>query len=614
MAVYLRGFADLVIDTLSKIIERVSTGKVSIAGAVEAMIKAGVTLATGLLEAFASWLYGWLSRTISTLVMRFGLQMAAGLNASWAKLRYEIQKTLNISAAGIQNAKTKMDIAQGLYDAISGGIDASQDNLTVKLSESWTAAISDAMNAVRGVVGDKYAEELKAQLDKLNAEYRDAAATRVSPAAPLWKSVRSQPPELGAMADSTQVFKALAAWNALSFKLQEVRNLEKEWKTLAASGDTTAFDQADAALKVLVADAQKLNTELYNVMRPQPKGLPMEEFTPLLQQMQAAVEGVNAELRAQGLDKWSAKWTEINAQAQKILDLVKDNAEQVAKITELRDKAHAGLTQAANLEKDAAAAQKFAETMRALTGDVDAIQFEIDTLGKSDLDKQVAKWTLALLELRKAAATTPEMIKALEAEIERLKTKGAERVAATAQDALDQANAAKWGGLAKDLSGSVFTGIADGFARGQKASKVWSNIVADVWQNSMRKAIDSLTGSIEAAFKELFSKGGALSGMAGIANGLIAIGGAIYSNINAKKTTTVDDFSEAINASEAVRGIVAGPTNVAIATMGDALKDAMRISEMLLTQIATNTRPLLGLGGGGGSMANAIYPLTGSTP
>ena len=105
-------------------------------------------------------------------------------------------------------------------------------------------------------------------------------------------------------------------------------------------------------------------------------------------------------------------------------------------------------------------------------------------------------------------------------------------------------------------------------------------------------------------------------GAVGLAGALIGIGGLIISNLQGKTSSTIDDFGDQVTSSEAVRGVVAGPTNVAISRVGNQLKEALRVSEGLLLRIA-NAVESGGGGGGGGSgdtSDNLSVLLSGSTP
>lgn len=142
-------------------------------------------------------------------------------------------------------------------------------------------------------------------------------------------------------------------------------------------------------------------------------------------------------------------------------------------------------------------------------------------------------------------------------------------------------------GLTKGLSTSIFSGIVEGFERGESAAKIWAGIVSDVFRSSMQKVIDGLTNTISEALGSVFGKLGLGIGAADFATGLLGVGSAILVGLRNRQEQTVQDFSQQVNSSEAIRGVVAGPTNVAIAKVGDSLKTALAGTEVLLQQILT---------------------------
>jgi hypothetical protein len=150
--------------------------------------------------------------------------------------------------------------------------------------------------------------------------------------------------------------------------------------------------------------------------------------------------------------------------------------------------------------------------------------------------------------------------------------------------------------LTKGVSTSIFQGIVEGFERGESSAKIWASVVSDIFRNSMQKVIDGLTNTLSTAFGKLFAALKLGTGAADIATGLIGIGSTILVGLRNRQDQTVQDFDQAVTSSEAIRGVVAGPTNVAIAKVGDQLKTALRTTEILLAQIAESVSQ--GKGGG----------------
>ena len=158
-------------------------------------------------------------------------------------------------------------------------------------------------------------------------------------------------------------------------------------------------------------------------------------------------------------------------------------------------------------------------------------------------------------------------------------------------------------GLAKGLYSSVLTGLARGFKDGKMSAQDWAEMVSGLFEENMGKAIDRVSTFMAAkfgkAFEGIIGTEGAGTLIAGMGSGLIALGAGILQGLRGGSTTSVDDFESTINSSEAVRGIVAGPTNVAIARVGDSLKEALTVTELLLERIAIGVERGGGFGGGG---------------
>lgn len=155
-------------------------------------------------------------------------------------------------------------------------------------------------------------------------------------------------------------------------------------------------------------------------------------------------------------------------------------------------------------------------------------------------------------------------------------------------------------------------GVTEGILRGKIAFKDVAEVGANLFRNFMSKAIDDIGRQLGKVLTNVLGSTGAV----GLAGALIGIGGLIISNLQGKTEATIDDFGNQVTSSEAVRGVVAGPTNVAISKVGNQLKDALRVSEGLLLRIA-NAVESGGVGGGGGAgdtSDNLSVLLSGSTP
>ena len=129
----------------------------------------------------------------------------------------------------------------------------------------------------------------------------------------------------------------------------------------------------------------------------------------------------------------------------------------------------------------------------------------------------------------------------------------------------------------------------------------------------MEKAIEHLSTAITNFLGDLFK--GLGGGVGSALMSALAIGGFFLTRGKSKSTYEVEKFAEEVQSSEAVRGVVAGPTNVAISKVGESLKFALATTEVLLTRIAIAVE-----GGttttvtGGTSAPGASFRLSTSTP
>lgn len=239
------------------------------------------------------------------------------------------------------------------------------------------------------------------------------------------------------------------------------------------------------------------------------------------------------------------------------------------------------------------------------------LELRADLVGLSEAEAEVKRFELAIKSVKDELSKEQmgEATKALErlakaAKLLEIKQKNIESIKSLADS------------IATPLADGLLGGIVDAFQRGESLSKSWAKISADIFSDYMQRAIRKISDALSKALTELFKGAGWAAGLGGIASGLIGIGSLIASQLSATKTSTVEDFSEAINSSEALRGVVAGPTNVAISKVGDSLSQALRTTEILLERIATAVETG-GYGSpapaGGSIHSNAALPLTTSS-
>jgi hypothetical protein len=162
---------------------------------------------------------------------------------------------------------------------------------------------------------------------------------------------------------------------------------------------------------------------------------------------------------------------------------------------------------------------------------------------------------------------------------------------------------------------TIVSGFVDAFTRGEKLSKAWATITADIWRQQMTKSLDRIASTIQTKIGNVFAKlfgaesgAGVAGALAGMAGALLTVVGGILANLNSKTQTQIDDFEDSVTDSEAVRGVVAGPTNVAIAKVGDSLKTALQTTEQLLLRIAISLEEGPGTVSPGGGVRRPVNP------
>jgi len=211
-------------------------------------------------------------------------------------------------------------------------------------------------------------------------------------------------------------------------------------------------------------------------------------------------------------------------------------------------------------------------------------------------------------DLRAAGELTPEIEANLTINAQDLKDKIREA-----------ADVEEFAELVNTVSESIFKGIVEGFIKGEKPSKVWAALSAEIFADALEKTLKDLANKITKALGGIFESLGAgtgfLGSLGGAATALMGMAGIVLQSLEARSTSELDEAEDKVTSSEAVRGVVAGPTNVAIAEVNEGLKNALRTTEILLERIAAAVEGGSGGPSGGGriGMRNSAYPLTGST-
>lgn len=124
----------------------------------------------------------------------------------------------------------------------------------------------------------------------------------------------------------------------------------------------------------------------------------------------------------------------------------------------------------------------------------------------------------------------------------------------------------------KPFTDAIGNAVINGIIQGQKGMEILANIGKNLFNAAMQDVMKNFQQGMITVFKSIAGAGGELLGSA-----LITVVGVVAGILGrrASSTDTFDKIKKQIESTEAVRGIVAGPTNVAIAAVGDNLKRAL---------------------------------------
>ncbi len=152
----------------------------------------------------------------------------------------------------------------------------------------------------------------------------------------------------------------------------------------------------------------------------------------------------------------------------------------------------------------------------------------------------------------------------------------------------------------------------DGILQGAEAMEILGNIGENVFANFLNQEITNFQEGMIKAFDAIAGEGGAVLGQA--LSAAVGIAGFFLSKQGrGDSSAAFAGVQSAIDSSQAVRGVVAGPTSVAIAAVGEDLRRAMEpVRELMamslveLRKITTNTSSGPGGGGGGQALAGSV--------
>lgn len=252
-----------------------------------------------------------------------------------------------------------------------------------------------------------------------------------------------------------------------------------------------------------------------------------------------------------------------------------------------------GLRFGASLAEDLKKLRKGVFELNPLPKLIEEARFELEQLGRTPVEQVLPALRRQFRDLIEAAKPFPDLTRQINSQLNQLASIEIEKIQIEAD--FDKArqnfkqSAVEIGRVISETVRTIADHFLEAFQKGESIFKNLSDLGAELFRQSFNRVIDDLTAALEQGLNETFKDvpgGGAALG--GLANALIGIAGLLLSKRKTQKEKTVEDFEAEIDSVEALRGVVAGPTNVAISKIGEQLKGALRQTELLLERIAIN--------------------------
>jgi hypothetical protein len=161
--------------------------------------------------------------------------------------------------------------------------------------------------------------------------------------------------------------------------------------------------------------------------------------------------------------------------------------------------------------------------------------------------------------------------------------------------------------LAANIGDAVFQGILEG--------KEAIDILGDIAQNVFSTALSSAIASFQKGMTNVLTQiAGSAGGIIGnILTGIAGVAAGIFLRRRGSSTNTFSEVESRIESTQAVRGVVAGPTSIPIASVGENLERAFvpvndRLDIMInhLAAISNNTSSGAAPGGGQFGLAGTV--------
>jgi hypothetical protein len=161
------------------------------------------------------------------------------------------------------------------------------------------------------------------------------------------------------------------------------------------------------------------------------------------------------------------------------------------------------------------------------------------------------------------------------------------------------------------FSQAVGFGIADGILSGASAMETLAGVGRNLFANFLDDSIKNFQTGMTKAFEGIAGVGGEVLGS--MFTAVVGIAGALFANRKSKSSSSFDSVRGQVEDSTPLRGIVAGPSSIAVASVGEDIARAMapvvegiRVLAKIMSDVERNTRA--GGGGAGGGAAFVGVP------
>ena len=211
---------------------------------------------------------------------------------------------------------------------------------------------------------------------------------------------------------------------------------------------------------------------------------------------------------------------------------------------------------------------------------------------EATLQKLYLEWQRAKQKAIEAGAYTPEFAQSLEANYQ---AKRADT---------------QFGGYATQIA-QGFSSLVDSMMQGgQDLMKAANGIFKNLFAEALKPGLDQLKTMLVKGFKDLFGEAGA--GLASAVMGAIGLIGMLLTSGGGGSSFSSSGVQGGVTSSEAVRGIIAGPTSIPIAQIGNSLEDALVPTNGILSEGFDKVVAAILSGGGGLSVNVSAAGLAGT--